>query len=56
MLSRIVIPRRRIYGLAAFDVVLVGADSIKNLNAAYPNYFLDIKESLRYLDKISANV
>lgn len=32
-----------------FDTVLIGADSFRNMERAYPNYFLDIKE---FLDKI----
>jgi ppGpp synthetase/RelA/SpoT-type nucleotidyltranferase len=43
---------KKIYGLKAYDVVLVGADTTKDLKKAYPNYFLDTKEFLRYLDKI----
>ena len=43
---------KRIYGRKEYDVVLVGADSTKDLKKAYPNYFLDTREFLRYLDKI----
>lgn len=43
---------KRIYGLKAYDVVLVGADTTKDLKKAYPNYFLDTKEFLKYLQKI----
>lgn len=45
---------KKIYGLRAYDVVLVGADTTKDLKKAYPNYFLDTKEFLKYLDKILA--
>ena len=38
-----------------YDVVLVGADSVKDLKRAYPNYFLDTKEFLIYLNKILNN-
>jgi ppGpp synthetase/RelA/SpoT-type nucleotidyltranferase len=43
---------KKIYGLKAYDVVLVGADTTKDLKKAYPNYFLDTKEFLSYLNKI----
>jgi len=35
-----------------YDVVLVGADKTSDLEEAYPNYFVDTKEFLKYLDKI----
>lgn len=38
---------------AAYDVVLVSASSIHNLKAAYPNYFADSKEFIKYYSKIS---
>ena len=43
---------KKIYGRSAYDVVLVGADTAKDLKKAYPNYFLDTKEFLNYLEKI----
>jgi len=33
-------------------VVLVGADDSTDLEKAYPNYFVDTDEFLRYLKKI----
>jgi ppGpp synthetase/RelA/SpoT-type nucleotidyltranferase len=35
-----------------YDVVLVGADKASDLEKAYPNYFVDTKEFLKYLEKI----
>ena len=35
-----------------YDVVLVGADTDKDLKKAYPNYFVDSKEFLMNLQKI----
>jgi hypothetical protein len=43
---------KRIYGRKEYDVVLVGADTTRDLKKAYPNYFLDTREFLEYLDKI----
>ncbi|MBU0460865.1 MAG: RelA/SpoT domain-containing protein [Nanoarchaeota archaeon] len=43
---------KKIYGKREYDVVLVGADTVKDLKKAYPNYFLDTKEFLIYLNKI----
>jgi len=43
---------KRIYGRKEYDVVLVGADTTQDLKKAYPNYFLDTREFLKYLDKI----
>jgi ppGpp synthetase/RelA/SpoT-type nucleotidyltranferase len=43
---------RKIYGKKEYDVVLVGADTIQELKKAYPNYFLDTKEFLLFLEKI----
>lgn len=43
---------KKIYGKREYDVVLVGADTLKDLKKAYPNYFLDTKEFLIYLNKI----
>lgn len=35
-----------------YDVVLVGVDTIDDLRKAYPNYFVDTREFLIYLNKI----
>ncbi|MBT7706376.1 RelA/SpoT domain-containing protein [archaeon] len=35
-----------------YDVVLVGADKTSDLEKAYPNYFVDTGEFLKYLEKI----
>lgn len=35
-----------------FDVVLVGVETLKDLKKAYPNYFTDIEEFLKTLEKI----
>jgi len=43
---------KKIYGRGEYDVVLVGADTVKDLKKAYPNYFLDTKEFLINLNKI----
>jgi ppGpp synthetase/RelA/SpoT-type nucleotidyltranferase len=43
---------KRIYGKKEYDVVLVGADTTQDLKKAYPNYFLDTREFLGYLDRI----
>jgi len=43
---------KKIYNRNEYDVVLVCADNIHDLKEAYPNYFLDTKEFLRYLDII----
>ena len=34
-----------------YDVVLVSASSVNNLRAAYPNYFADSKEFLKYMNR-----
>ena len=39
-------------GKKEFDVVLVGADNINDLRKAYPNYFVDSREFLSYVQKI----
>ena len=39
-------------GKKAYDVVLVGADTSKDLRKAYPNYFVDSKEFLVKLQQI----
>ncbi len=41
-------------GKKEFDVVLVGADNITDLKKAYPNYFVDSRQFLSYLQKIVA--
>lgn len=38
----------------AYDVVLVAASSMHALRRAYPNYFADSKEFLRYLQRVCA--
>ena len=38
-----------------FDVVLVSASSMHSLKAAYPNYFADSREFLKYFSEVSAN-
>jgi ppGpp synthetase/RelA/SpoT-type nucleotidyltranferase len=43
---------KKIYGKKEYDVVLVGADTTKDLKKAYPNYFLDTKEFINLLNKI----
>lgn len=43
---------KKVYDKPDYDVVLVGADNIKSLKQAYPNYFLDTKEFLKFLEKI----
>jgi hypothetical protein len=43
---------KRHLGDKNYDIVLVGADNINDLKKAYPSYFLDIAEFLRYLNRI----
>lgn len=43
---------KNIYGRPEYDAVLVGANTVEDLKRAYPNYFLDTREFLKYLDKI----
>ncbi len=43
---------KRIYGKKEYDVVLVAADTTADLKKAYPNYFLDTHEFIKYLEKI----
>ncbi|HIH25244.1 RelA/SpoT domain-containing protein [Candidatus Woesearchaeota archaeon] len=43
---------KRHSGAKDYDVVLVGADTSKDLKKAYPNYFLDTGDFLIYLQKI----
>ncbi len=43
---------KKIFGRKEYDVVLVGADKSSDLKKAYPNYFLDTKEFIKYLEKI----
>jgi len=38
---------------AEYDVVLVSASSIHNLKTAYPNYFADSKQFIKFYEKIS---
>lgn len=42
---------KKIYGRKEYDAVLVGADT-SDLEKAYPNYFLDTREFIKYLNKI----
>jgi ppGpp synthetase/RelA/SpoT-type nucleotidyltranferase len=42
---------RKIYEKKEYDAVLVGADTA-DLKKAYPNYFLDTREFIKYLEKI----
>jgi len=39
-------------GKKEYDVVLVGADTIYDLKKAYPNYFVDTGDFLKYLERI----
>lgn len=39
----------------SYDVVLVAANSIHSLKAAYPNYFAQSADFLRYLSQVTAN-
>jgi ppGpp synthetase/RelA/SpoT-type nucleotidyltranferase len=43
---------KKIYNKQDYDVVLVSADNVKSLKKAYPNYFLDTKEFLKFLNII----
>lgn len=43
---------KKVYDQKGYDVVLVGAETLQDLKKAYPNYFLDTKEFLKYLDKV----
>jgi len=43
---------KRNKGKRDYDVVLVGVDNITELKRAYPNYFVDSREFLEYLQKI----
>lgn len=43
---------KRNEGKKDYDVVLVGADTSKELEKAYPNYFVDTNEFLKYLEDI----
>jgi len=43
---------KRNKGKKEYDVVLVGADTSSDLKKAYPNYFVDTVEFLKYLRKI----
>ncbi|MEK6973656.1 MAG: RelA/SpoT domain-containing protein [Nanoarchaeota archaeon] len=43
---------KRNNGKKQYDVVLVGVDTINDLEKAYPNYFVDTGEFLRHLEKI----
>ena len=43
---------KRIEGKKGYDVVLVGVETMADLEKAYPNYFVDTKDFLTYLEKI----
>lgn len=43
---------KRIYGKKEYDAVLVSTDTASDLKKAYPNYFLDTKEFINYLNEI----
>ncbi len=43
---------KKIYAKKEYDAVLVGADSNVDLKKAYPNYFLDTREFIKYLEKV----
>ena len=43
---------KRNEGKKEYDVVLVGADTVNDLEKAYPNYFVDTGDFLTYLEKI----
>ena len=43
---------KRIEGKKGYDVVLVGVENMADLEKAYPNYFVDTKDFLNYLEKI----
>jgi ppGpp synthetase/RelA/SpoT-type nucleotidyltranferase len=42
---------KKIYAKKEYDAVLVGADTA-DLKKAYPNYFLDTREFIKYLEKV----
>jgi len=44
---------KRIEGKKGYDVVLVGVEDMADLEKAYPNYFVDTKDFLNYLEKIT---
>ena len=43
---------KRIQGRKGYDVVLVGVETMNDLEKAYPNYFVDTRDFLTYLEKI----
>ena len=43
---------KKIYGKKEYDVILVGADTTLDLKKAYPNYFIDTREFIKYLNKV----
>jgi len=47
---------KRHKGRTDYDVVLVGADTTKDLEKAYPNYFVDTREFIIELEKIIKRV
>lgn len=46
------VAEKKIYNRSEYDVVLVSTDNVQDLKKAYPNYFLDTKEFLKYLEVI----
>jgi len=47
---------KRHKGRTEYDVVLVGADTTKDLEKAYPNYFVDTREFIAELEKVIKKV
>lgn len=47
---------KRHKGMTDYDVVLVGADTTKDLEKAYPNYFVDTKDFIYELKKVIDSV
>lgn len=43
---------KKIFGRKEYDVVLVGADTLSELQKAYPNYFIDTKAFIKQLEQI----
>jgi len=43
---------KRIYDKKGYDVVLVGADNFSDLRHTYPNYFLDTRDFIKYLEEL----
>ncbi|NQZ85007.1 MAG: RelA/SpoT domain-containing protein [Nanoarchaeales archaeon] len=43
------IAEKKVINRDEYDIVLVGVDNLKDLKSAYPNYFIDTREFLKYL-------